>query len=721
MSTLLLCLGLLQGPTTPASPQPGVPPSSPPVVEGRGGPTFFVPRIEEQVTIDGRLDEPAWSKATRLGGFSEYQPVDSQAASERTEVLIWYSPKALHLGIIAYDSVPGSVRATSADRDNIGNEDWVRIYLDTFNDRRRAFIFGVNPLGVQEDGVQTEGGFSAGATRGMGGGAYGGNMWAGQIDLSPDYQFDSKGRVTPEGYVVEVRIPFKSLRYPGTGPLRWGINISRKTQRTGRQDTWTDAKRVASFLAQAGTMEGLHDLQRGVVTEVQPFVAASLDGSRQSDASYSYGSADWQPGANLRVGFTNLSIDATVNPDFSQVETDASQVTVNERFALFYPEKRPFFLEGIELFATPNQLVYTRQIVDPTGGGKLTGKVGRTGVAVLSAADDTGDAHAWVTMARLRQDIGQDSLAGVTYTDRTEADAFNRVAAADARIVFKKLYYVLGQAGGSWSERDGTTTSAPMWQGEFDRTARRFGFNYKLTGFGEDFETESGYVPRSNIVEGHASNRLTYYGTRGSAVETFTGFLTFNRIWDYGDFGRAGAIEGTDSLNLNSQLRGGWSATVSVNRPFVHFAPEQYAGYSVAQPGGMVPFAAPDGASDWTGTYSLTTPVFQQFNGSVSVTYGGTAIYAEAADGRQARISASVGLRPLPSVRIDGSLVTTRTTRDRDGSEYARSTIPRLKLEFQPRRSLFFRLVTEYRFEQRSALVDPTTGGPIYINGSLAG
>ena len=719
MIALFLCLGILQAPPASTS-APVSAPTSSTVVEGRGSPTFSIPRIDEQVVIDGRLDEPAWSNATRLGGFSEYQPVDGQGASERTEVLIWYSPKALHVGIIAHDSVPGSVRATVADRDNIRNDDWVRIYLDTFNDRRRAFIFGVNPLGAQEDGVQTEGGFNAGQMHGMGG--MGGPMMSGQVDLSPDYQFDSKGRITEDGYVVEMRIPFKSLRYPGSGPQRWGINISRKTQRTGRQDTWTDAKRIASFLGQAGTMEGLHDLQRGVVTELQPFVTASSNGTRESDGSFTRGPADVEPGANLRFGFTNVSLDATVNPDFSQVESDASQVTVNERFALFYPEKRPFFLEGIELFATPNQLVYTRRIVDPTAGGKVTGKVGKTGVALLSAADDTGDGHAWFNIARLRQDIGSDSLAGLTYTDRTETDAFNRVVAADARIVFKKLYYVLGQVGGSWTERDGETNASPMWQGEFDRTARRWGFNYKLTGFGEEFETLAGFVPRVNIVEGRASNRLTYYGNRGSLLESLNGFLSFNRIWTYADFGSARAIEGTDSLNLNSQLRGGWNAGASFSRVFVQFDPDMYADYSVQQPGGgLAPFIVPDVVMNWGGTYSLTTPIFQRFNGSVSAGYGGTAIYAEASDGKQLRISGSLGLRPTASVRIDGSLVSTRITRDRDGSEYARSTIPRLKLEYQPRRSLFFRIVTEYRFERRAALVDPITGAPIYIDDSAAG
>jgi hypothetical protein len=623
------------------------------------------------------------------------------------------------VGILAFDSVPGSVRATVAERDNISNDDWVRIYLDTFSDRRRAFIFGVNPLGVQEDGVQTEGGFSAGMTRGGGGGGmYGGNFMSGQVDLSPDYQFDSKGTVTADGYVVELRIPFKSLRYPGGGPLKWGLNIQRKTQRTGRQDTWTDARRVASFLAQAGTMEGLHDLQRGVVTELQPFVTGSVDGARQDDGGYEYGTADIEPGANLRFGFTNISLDATVNPDFSQVETDATQVTVNERFALFYPEKRPFFLEGIELFATPNQLVYTRQIGDPIAGGKVTGKAGRTGIAFLSAPDDTGDATAWFNIARIRQDVGKDSLAGLTYTDRTASAGFNRVLAADARIVFKKLYYVLGQAGGSWTGRDGTTLSSPMWQGEFDRTARTWGFNYKLTGFGEHFETQSGYVPRNNVVEGRASNRLTYYGARGARVESFSGFLSFNRIWEYATFGGAGAIEGGGSLNLNTALRGGWASSVSITRGFVYFDPDVYDGYEVPSPdGGLEPMTVPDGVSNWSGTYTLTTPVFQRFNTSVSVSYGGTAIFAEAADGSQFRATASLTLRPTQSLRVEASLVATRITRERDGSEYARSTIPRLKLEYQPRRSLFFRVVTEYQFNDRDALQDPTTGQPIHVGG----
>src|SRR5262249_36978284 len=162
----------------------------------------------------------------------------------------------------------------------------------------------------------------------------------------------------------------KTLRYQGNGPQRWGFNVSRKIQRTGHEDTWTEVRPGASFLAQSGILDGLHDLDRGIVTEVQPFVTGASNGARDASGTFVRQPANSSGGVNARLGLTNLSLDATANPDFSQVESDAGLVTINERFKLFLPEKRPFFLEGIELFTTPNRLVYTRQIVDPIAGGK---------------------------------------------------------------------------------------------------------------------------------------------------------------------------------------------------------------------------------------------------------------------------------------------------------------------------------------------------------------
>jgi hypothetical protein len=687
-------------------------------VEGRGAPTFNVPRIDAEITIDGNLDEPAWAQAARMNGFWQYQPVDGRPAEERTEVLVWYSPSALHFGIIAHDSVPSSIRATVADRDNLSSDDTVSIFLDTFNDRRRAFFFGVNPLGAQEDGVQTEGAFNAGSAYG------GGNFQGGTLDRSPDYKWDSVGRITEDGYAVEIRIPFKSLRYPGNGPQRWGINVQRKVQRTGYIDTWTDVRRASnSFLGQSGTMEGLHDLKRGVVTEVQPFVTASKNGTRNDSGEFVGEKIKVNPGANVRFGFTNMSVDATINPDFSQVESDAGQVTVNQRFALFYPEKRPFFLEGIELFSTPNQLVYTRQIVDPIAGGKFTGKFGRFGVAYLNAVDDLPDGnHAMFNVTRVRTDLGANSLAGVTYTDRTADGDSNRVLAADARLTFKKLYYIQGQLGRSWTELGSITSGSPLWSAEFDRTGRAWGFNYRLNGIGETFHADSGYVPRNNIVEGRAFNRYTWYGKKGASLESLSTFFSVSRIWSFSGFLKDPAIEGSEALNLSQQVRGGWIISQRFQREFVRFDPKMYEGYSVFRSNAAVtPFVMPailDGV--YNGTVSVSTPIYQTFGGRVDFGYGKSPIFPEASEGTETVINLTAKVRPTDTIRIEASTAFSTLIRTRDDSEFARTTIPRLKIEYQPHRSLFFRVVGEYRSQRQAALLDPRTGDRILLNGSLS-
>jgi hypothetical protein len=669
-----------------------------------------IPRLEAPIEIDGRLDEAPWTQAARLAGFSQYRPVDSRPAEEQTEVRVWYSPTALYFGIIAHDSDPGSIRATVADRDNLSRDDTVTIYLDTFNDRRRAFVFGVNPLGAQEDGVHSEGAFNPGT------------LFGGTLDRNPDYQFDSRGRITADGYIVEVRIPFKSLRYPGTGPQRWGLNILRKVQRTGYEDTWTDVKRAnSSFLVQAGTIDGLHDLKRGMVTEVQPFVTGAVNGVRPAaaGAAFSYEPAEWSPGVNVRVGFTNLSLDATLNPDFSQVESDAGQVTVNQRFALFFSEKRPFFLEGIELFSTPNQLVYTRRVVDPAAGGKFTGKFGGLGIAYLAARDEepNGD-DATVNIARVRRDLGTNSLAGVTFTDRTSASGYNRVLAADSRVVFKKLYYVQGQIGRSWTEAGGSRRDAPIWSAEFDRTGRAWGFNYKLNGIGESFETRSGYVPRSNIVEGRAHNRFTYYGGRGAMLETVTAFFGPTRIWRYAAFAGGAPIEGSDNLNVMSQWHGGWSLSSGLARQFVRFDRQMYARYQVARDGGLQPYEALEQLTNgFYKSVTLSTPTFRLFNVRVEAGSGDAAIFAEGSRGRETRLAASANFRPTSSIRLELTNTLSRITRHRDGSDFARTIIPRLKAEYQLTRVLFLRIVGEYRSQRQAGLRDARTGVRLLSDG----
>jgi hypothetical protein len=675
-------------------------------VEGKGSPTAEIPRLDSSIEIDGKLDEPAWSRATRLTGFWQYQPVDGRPAEEKTEVLVWYAPDAIHFGIIAYDRSPAAIRATVADRDNIDNDDHVVLDLDTFHDRRRAFLFGVNPLGVQSDGVRSEG---AGQVT---------SFIPGSVDKNPDFTWQSKGRITPEGYVVEIRVPFKSLRYPGSGPQTWGFNVTRVVQRTGYTDTWTDVRRAnASFLAQEGAISGLHDLRHGVTVEAQPFVTATANGHRSSvSGSFTREEVDPDAGLNLRLGFSSYALDVTANPDFSQVESDEGQVTVNERFALFYPEKRPFFLEGIELFASPQTLVYTRRIVDPKAGAKLTGKFGQVGVAHLTAVDQTDAGDAWFNITRLRRDFGRNSIAGVTFTNRDQSGNHNRVLAADFRYVWD-LYFAQFQYGRSWTREARGTRSAPIWQAEYDRTGRSWGFNYLLNGIGSGFDAQAGFVNRlrSGVVYAHALNRFTIYGARGALLENLTVFGGPERTWLYDDFGFKPGLEGLERVETSLQFRGGWELSGRLERDFVNFQDSSFADYTLGSAAGAA-YRPADDFSGFVWEAGVITPTWRNVDVELSYRQGRAPIFEEGATGRGRLLEGEVELRPATTVRIVATTSLFRLYR-LDGSEFARSTIPRLKLEYQPTRALFFRAIGEVRSERRSALLDPATGDSLFVAG----
>ncbi len=697
---LPLALALLQPATLPDS------------VHGAGAPTFTVPRIEAEVQIDGSLDEEPWTRAVRLTGFHTYEPSDGRPAEERTEVLVWYSPDAIHFGIRAYDSRPETVRATLADRDQIDQEDRVTLLLDTFDDGRRAFHFAVNPLGVQQDGVRSEGGGSAGRAFGS------------SVDLSPDYLWDSRGRRTEWGWQVEVRIPFKSLRYATGDEQRWGIQVLRHVQRTGHENTWTDARRgSASFLGQSATMTGLRDFRHGVVVEAQPFVTASSRAARDPVTDrLDRSDLETSAGVNARFGFANAAIDLTINPDFSQVESDAGLVTANERFALFVEERRPFFLEGIELFGSPNQLVYTRRIVAPHAGAKLTGKWGPWNVAYLTALDEEVDdgteaGDPLFNILRVRRDVGTGSVIGATLTDRRAGGTSNSVAAADARVVFGK-YFVQAQAGGSMTEpgRDADARNDAFFTAEVDRTGRTWGFNYAVRSFGSEFETQSGFIPRVGTVNASAFNRLTWYGRPGALLESVQGVFSPRYIWRHGALGD-GPIEGNESASASFRARGGWELELQLQRDFADFLPEDYVGVTVPSiEGELRPFQPRSGLRGlMTGSVELETPVFRHFNADLSYSMGAVPLFAEASEGRVREVELDIAMRPTTQLRGDVSVAWQRLTRAGDGSEFARTVIPRARVEYQPMRALFFRMVGEYQAERRAAPRDPVSGELLYL------
>src|SRR6266480_625302 len=588
--------------------------------------------IGTTLKIDGVLDEPAWSRAALLTGFSQYRPADGRPAEDSTDVLAWYAPDAIYFGIRAFEPHGHVVRATLADRDNIDADDHVAILLDTYLDHRRATMFAVNPLGVQEDGV-----WSDGVAAGAAGGPSAGGRFDATIDLNPDYVYESRGRVTERGYEVEVRIPFKSLRYQSADPQDWGIQLVRSVQHSGYEETWTPAVRAnASFLIQSGRLVGLGALQRGLA--------------------------------------------ATAHPDFSQVEADIGQVTLNQRFALFYPEKRPFFLEGLEQFDTPNSLIY------------------------------------------LRRDLGPTSTLGVAYTDRIDGDDYNRVLGVDAHVVWRNIWFSEVQVAGAWTRDPSGARAGKLWTVTFgDRTGRAYGNHFELLGIQKSFQDTSGFVNRTDFVAGRTYNRFSWYGRPGALVEQLTAIVGFAPIWRYRDFGRLNrTIEDTLQNFWIATLRGGWQAQVTLSLNHFGFEPADYSGYQVDRTVDTVAFVVPHDLYHLPGAAFIVNTPNRAVAGSVVLGYTAAAIFPEASEGRQVAVTTVAAVRPTPALRLEARWVPPPLSRARDGTRLLTANIPRLKLEYQLTRAIFVRYIGQYFAEDQDALRDPRTGQALLVNGDTA-
>jgi len=332
-----------------------------------------VPDAAGPITLDGRLDEPAWAHAARLTTFYETWPGDNIAPPVRTTVALSYDARALYVGIWAQDPDPARVRAAYADRDNVGpGDDYVALVLDTRGDGRVGAIFRISPRGVQADGVFNEAQFALGNN---------------PDDLTPDFAWDARTAIGDSAWTAELRIPFTALRYPGRERQTWGVIVHRVYPRdlTHSLSSVRMPRGTTCFLCHAQRVE-LTGLPTGGALLAAPYATAQADraGAAGGPGALRAGAdLKWTPGAGT-------ALDATVRPDFSQIESDVAQLAVNAQFALFYPERRRFFLEGSDLFQTPLQVVYTRSIAAPDWGARATGELGRTAYTLLVVRDHAG-------------------------------------------------------------------------------------------------------------------------------------------------------------------------------------------------------------------------------------------------------------------------------------------------------------------------------------------
>jgi len=467
-------------------------------------------------------------------------------------------------------------------------------------------------------------------------------------------------------------------------------------------------------------MTGMH---HGQVVELNPELTNTLTGEpccAPTNEGWHY-TSDPQLGGNVRWAMgSNFVVNATIRPDFSQVEADATQIAADERFALFYPERRPFFVEGADQFNVQNTLVYTRAIVRPVGAMKLTGKVGRTDLAALAALDDrtttrTGQRPV-VDIVRIRRGFGGQSTAGILWSERVGGGRANRVADADVHYVFGGKYFAEAQAVMSATTQDGTTKTAPMWNAAVDGTGRRFGFHYAILGVGDAFAADNGFVRRTGFVQPNVTNRVTLYGGPGALVERFNNYFQTGALWSYDDF-FAGRSLLEDHLSLRSQLtlRGGWEIQVSPGLSSYAFDPADYVTTFTGTPQEPVSFVPSSRITTFMTGMQLSTPQFSSFSARVGANVGHDVDFLETSRVRRIDYDVSLDARPTQQIRISATYRSSRFVRRSDGERTLWTRIPRLKIEYQLTPSIFVRLVTQYTADLREPLRDPRTGQLLVI------
>jgi len=503
---------------------------------------YNIPRVNTEPRIDGQIDQGEWSQATRIPVNIETNPNDNVPAEVEAQALLMEDGEVLYVAFIALDPDPDQIRAFYTDRDSMWNDDWVAIILDTFNDERRAFEFFANPYGVQADAIQDD--------------------VNGDEDRSWNAIWDSAGQINQDGYVVEMAIPMKQLRFtPSQNNQTWGIDLVRfyPRDRDTRIANNPRDRNIACYLCQISKADGFANLTRSRNLEVIPTVTStSVENRNPAMGGWDSESIDAQGSLDVRWGISqDLYLNATLNPDFSQVEADSAQLDINNTFSLFFPERRTFFLDGADYFDTFERLVHTRNISDPDYGLKLTGKSGGHTYALLTANDvntsfliprslgssvaSLGETESKVAIGRYRFDIFENSTIGALITDR-RADGYNNtVSSVDAvlrptdqdSISIQSMHsssdyptLIQSQYGQAGSLSD---TSQRL---EYRHNDRRWDWRLGYTDMGDDFRADLGFVNRVDFKFVVATVGHTWRGESGDFFNRIRVALDYDRTQD---------------------------------------------------------------------------------------------------------------------------------------------------------------------------------------------
>ena len=629
--------------------------------------------------IDGDLSDAVWQQAPSVTGFKTWYPDFGKDMPEQTVAYYAYDAENIYFAFRAFDSEPGRIKASVAARDTIAADDWICINLDSFGDQQALYGLYVNPLGIQADSRYA----------------------AGKEDYGVDIVWYSAGRIDDKGYTIEVRIPFKSLRYGGSNPVRMRLIFERRITRRSEQGTWPelDPKIGPNFLVQNTGIE-FANIRHYTLLEVLPDATYSRHLTRPGETlEQTSGGGDL--GVTAKYGVTaQLTLDGAINPDFSQVEADAGQIDINRRYALFFPEKRPFFLEGRELFNlvgadySPLQyIVYTRTIENPAGGSKLTGKVASAdNISAIYAVDELADeaiapggpSHAQVAIARYKRSLNEDSYAGGFYTGREVGDAFNRVFGGDASIRVTKSGAIGLYAFGSDTKQAGAaeSTSGHAVLGNYAADSRNLALYLGAQDISEGFETWTGYLTRAGLFQGTAVVTPHLY-PKIRNVRRVDPTLTTDHLRDEasGIWEHLNEASLTVRLPRNGNLSAGY-----------HWSNEVFNGESFPTSGVRL---------------SAGAQFTNQITVSAAVTHGDAIYYAvDPFGGTSSSASLLLRYQPAEQWQFEGRATYSGFSRASDGTRLYDYAIYRGKASFQVNRYLFFRAIVEYNTYRRQLLTD---------------
>jgi hypothetical protein len=483
-----------------------------------------IPRVEHAPRIEDFLDGNPHTQAVEVRGFRQREPHDGSPVSQPTATYLAFNDNNLFVIFVCHDD-PAATRAHMSKREDIGGDDTVAVYLDTFHDRHRAYVFESNPLGIQRDAIVTEGEEDA--------------------DYNFDTVWDSEGRLTSFGFVVQFSIPFKSLRFSGSTVQEWGIALSRNIPRNNEESYWPSVtSKVQGLAQQMATLDGLERISPGRNVQLTPYITASNSRFLASGPGLTT-SNDVRGGLDGKVILKDaLTFDFTANPDFSQVESDDPQVTVNQRYEVYFPEKRPFFLDNSAYFSTPVNLFYSRQVVDPNAGARLSGKVGPWTLGLLAtddrapgqSVDPSDPLHGGLTpigVARVAREFGQQSSVGMFFSDRQFGSSFNRVYSLDWRLKLNNNWSVKAQAIRSYDRAlDGTRSVGLGLTGEAVYSDRHVVYSGAYTDFTPGFRAPLGFIQRVDIRQEGQFASYTWRPEHGP-VTSFGPALNQSLIFDH--------------------------------------------------------------------------------------------------------------------------------------------------------------------------------------------